>query len=331
MHESNANVEAHGESKVGNLVNSGNVSRERGILEGSSNSTYPGESSSNAQGRLVVCLVHELRQHPSYMRHHLTVSPSQLSAVAAHGVFAFQQPLVITRNRWIIDGHARLELAKRLRRESVLCIEYDLTDEEALRWLIQSHRQSRGRSPYIRILLALDLEPPLQEKARANKQAGGRNKGSSNLTEAESLDVRSEIAAVAGVSTGNVTKVKQLRRTAHTTVEQALRAGEISIHKAWQWSKGSPKVQLENVRRWRIERGLRRRAKRLVAEHQAAILPSGPEPISLNLPEVVSLVKSLSTMSIGEWSEFGTVDLATLDIPGKGIYLTKELVQAFRP
>ena len=58
------------------------------------------------------------------------------------------------------------------------------------------------------------------------------------------MDGRSEIAAVADVSTGNVTKVRQLRRKAHATIEQALRAGEISIHKAWQWSDESPKKQL---------------------------------------------------------------------------------------
>ena len=86
---------------------------------------------------------------------------------------------------------------------SILCIEHDLTEEAALRWLIQSHRPSRGLNAYSRILLALDLQPSLQEKARANQRAGGRNKGSSKLTEGNRLDGRSEIAAVADVSTGN--------------------------------------------------------------------------------------------------------------------------------
>jgi tetratricopeptide (TPR) repeat protein len=94
---------------------------------------------------------------------------------------------------------------------TILCIEHDLAEEEALHWLIQSHRPSRGLNSYSRVLLALDLEPSLQERARANQQAGGQTKGSSNLTEAHRLDVRSETAAVAGVSTGNITKVKALR------------------------------------------------------------------------------------------------------------------------
>jgi len=87
-------------------------------------------------------------------------------------------------------------------RQTILCLEYDLTDEEALRWLIQSHRPSRGLNSYSRALLALDLEPCLQERERAKQQAGGQSKGSSHLTEAHRMDVRSEIALIAGVSKG---------------------------------------------------------------------------------------------------------------------------------
>jgi hypothetical protein len=31
------------------------------------------------------------------------------------------------------------------------------------------------------------------------------------------------------------TKVKQLRKTAHAEVKEAVLTGELSIHKAWQW------------------------------------------------------------------------------------------------
>jgi hypothetical protein len=43
------------------------------------------------------------------------------------------------------------------------------------------------------------------------------------LTEAGRLDVRNEIARIAGVSVGNVTKVKQLTTTAHLDILKALR------------------------------------------------------------------------------------------------------------
>lgn len=119
----------------------------------------------------------ELRPDPSYARYQLQVSASQLSSLAALRRLAFREPIVTTRNGIIIDGYARWELARRQGRQTIPCLEYDLTDEEALRWLIQSHRPSRGLNSNSRVLLALDLEPRLQERARANQQAGGQNKG----------------------------------------------------------------------------------------------------------------------------------------------------------
>jgi hypothetical protein len=46
----------------------------------------------------------ELHPHPSYVKHQLSVSASQLAALASLGSFAFHEPLVITRNGTIIDG-----------------------------------------------------------------------------------------------------------------------------------------------------------------------------------------------------------------------------------
>lgn len=134
---------------------------------------------------------------------------------------------MITQNRTIIDGYCRWEIARRYGRPTVTCIEYDLTEEEALYWLLCRHRRVEGLNAFCRILLALDLEPWLSEQARRNQSAGGRIKGASKLTEAEKLDVRSEIAATAGVSVGNVTKVKQVLATAHTELQDALRGGEV--------------------------------------------------------------------------------------------------------
>ena len=165
-------------------------------------------------GQLVTCRLDELRPHSSYVRHHLTVSASRLSALAERGDRAFVEPLMITRDRTILDGYGRWELARLQGRATLPCIEFDLTESEALQWLIQKHRRSNGLNDFSRILLALELEPWFRENARSNQRAGGQNKGSSNLTEASRLDVRSEIARAAGVSVGNVSKVKQLTLSA---------------------------------------------------------------------------------------------------------------------
>ena len=94
-------------------------------------------------GQLVTCRLDELNPHPSYVRHHLAVPASQLSALAGRGDRAFLEPLMITQDRTILDGYARLELARLHGRATLLCIEYDLSEEEALHWLLQRHRRSK--------------------------------------------------------------------------------------------------------------------------------------------------------------------------------------------
>ena len=99
-------------------------------------------------GQLVTCRLDELRPYPSYVRHQLTVPASQLSALAERGDCAFLEPLVISRDRTIVDGHARLELARLRGRGTLPCIECDLTESEALNWLLQKHRRSTGMNDF---------------------------------------------------------------------------------------------------------------------------------------------------------------------------------------
>src|SRR5262249_45201392 len=94
--------------------------------------------------QIVTCSVDDLCPHRSYERHGLSVSAMQLAALARLEEAAFHDPLVITRERTLIDGYGRWELAKQRGRHPVICIEYDLTEAEALRWLIQAHLSSRG-------------------------------------------------------------------------------------------------------------------------------------------------------------------------------------------
>ena len=122
--------------------------------------------------RLVMRRLEELCKHPSYLRHGLSVPAAQLSSLIAQEARPFSQPISITRSGIIIDGYARYELARRQGRQTILCLEYNLDEQEALRWLIQSHAPSKGLNGISRSLLALDLEQPLQEAARANQREG---------------------------------------------------------------------------------------------------------------------------------------------------------------
>jgi hypothetical protein len=267
-------------------------------------------------GQLVTCRLDELRPHPSYVRHNLTIPASQLSALADRGDRAFLEPLMITQDRTILDGYARFELARLQKRTTLPCIAYELTESEALHWLLQKHRRSNGLNDFTRILLALELEPWLKEKARSNQRAGGRQKGSSKLTEAGRLDVRSEIAATAGVSVGNVTKVKQLQVTAHSELLQALRSREISIHRAWLWSKKPRVQQLTELRQHRDNRATNK-IKRLTARHK---------PKSVTVPlDPAGVFKRLARL---DSKELAALSVAVLKGFGKAIYLTEDLLQS---
>ena len=226
--------------------------------------------------QVLTCRVTELNPHPAYVRHHLAVPAHKLSALAERGDLAFREPLTITKGGTIIDGYGRWELARHQGRSTLPCLEYDLSLTEALQWILRTHQHSAGLNAFNRIMLALDLESSFQERARSNQRAGGKYKGSSNLTEAEKLDVRSEISAAAGASVGNVSEVKNLIMSAHSELLEALRSGEISIHRAYLWSQATPEEQKEQLWQHRTDNGIKRTIRHLVSRHRSKSAPPQP-------------------------------------------------------
>ena len=148
------------------------------------------------------------------------------------------------------------------------------------------------------------------------------SKGSSKLTEAERLDVRSEIAAAAGVSVGNVTKVKQVMTTACTELQEALRNGEISIHRAWLWCEMSPEDQRRALMLHRGERGVKKTIRRLILKHTS----KSPAGLGVTV-ELVGLARSFSQLQA---SQLNSIAVAAVDVPGKAVFVTEELLQTLR-
>ena len=258
----------------------------------------------------------QLRPHPSYLRHQLTVPTAELSALAEQGDEAFRETLVITRDRFVIDGYALLELARQQGpRPTLPCIELNLNEAEGLQWLLWKSRRSNGLNAFSRILLALDLEPGLKEKARSNQRAGGQNKGSSKLTEDKRLDVRSEVARAAGVRVANVTKVKQLMKTQSSKLQEALRAGHIRIHKAWQWQQLSPERQLGELELYLSQRGTNKVIRRLIKRHVAKRSPIPPDQPNLG--------DLLRCRPLHETQELASISVVVIDAPESIAFLTK--------
>jgi len=265
--------------------------------------------------RTVVCRTDELRPHPSYFRHHLTVPASKLCALAEQKALTLSEPLVITPDYMIIDGYARWELARLQRRPTLPCFVYDVTEEQSLLLLLQRHRQSDGLNAFCRTLLALDLETSLRERSRLNQRIGRQGKGSSNLTDADRLDVRREIAKAAGVSAGNVTKVKQILLYANSSVQDALRGGDLSIHRAWQWLNRTHDQQGQALLNYREERGLRRTIRGLISRHVRASTPD---------PSLVDLARGLAGLAP---QETRAIRIVKTKASGKTIVLTEELFE----
>ena len=192
-----------------------------------------------------------------------------LFAMSEKGEFLFEEPLVVDGSGTIVDGYKRWMLAKKQQRSHLLCLEYSSdSDEDTLRLLVERQlREPQELSPYMRILLASELEPALRKQAKERQQIGGREKGSSNLAKANPVDVRSEIARMAGVSSGNVTKVKQILERACPELLEELRRGEISIHLAHSWSNQPKGRQRALLDEWRDQKGILSTIDKLLSRH----------------------------------------------------------------
>lgn len=166
-------------------------------------------------------------------------------------------PILITTNGTILAGFGHWRLALFEGRDEIHCIEYMLSEDEALQFIISHHQSQRGWNAFIRIRLALKQERFFQQRALDNMKAGGKYKGSTNLSEADRIDVRQEIAKLAGTGTGNVTKVKAILRSSHPNIITSLQNGLLSIHRAWLWSKlpkSQQKVEFARYEEKRTER-----------------------------------------------------------------------------
>jgi hypothetical protein len=89
------------------------------------------------------------------------------------------------------------------------------------------------------------LEPSLQQKALDNMRAGGKCKGWASLPDARRIDVRREIAQIAGVGERNVSNVKTILKSAHPRLVAALHEGALTIHAAMKYCSLPAPDQLE--------------------------------------------------------------------------------------
>jgi hypothetical protein len=276
-------------------------------------STFNENSGHTLGDRVERRAVNNLYPHPALIRHRISPSLYKIEALIKSHHLDSCAPLVITPDGLIIDGNARWELARRQGRIDLPCVSLNVTQEEALEHLLHNQSRSVGLNAFLRIELALELEPWLREKAVANQSTGGRNKGSTTLPEAYRIDVRKRIAAIACASVGNVGKVKYLRSHAAPELNEALRDGRVTISRAFLWAKMSPKDQSKALLEWE-----RNRAARSVI----SLVRRRSRSEDATAPDAVATVRALG-IAMTATPELYPVTI--LQIEGRGIFITHEL------
>ncbi|HZM08957.1 MAG TPA: hypothetical protein VFC15_01970 [Candidatus Limnocylindrales bacterium] len=220
---------------------------------------------SRLEGRPVVRFPEQLRLHRSLEDLSWTGVIDEFNDAARMTNPSVTEPILITTNGTILAGFGRWRLAVFDGRHEINCIEYPLSEDEALQFILTHHQTRCGWNAFVRIRLALNLEPYFQQRALDNMCAGGKYKGWANLPEAQHIEVRQEIARAAGVCARNVSNVKTILQTAHPRLKEALRDGTLTINRAIQFCKLPRAEQLEQFIRYSEERATNKVIRQSIA------------------------------------------------------------------
>jgi len=203
----------------------------------------------NFEGRSSVRAPEELRIHPALCELGWP-EVEELNNAAQLTQQYMPEPIFISSSGIILAGFGLWRLAVVEKRLEIHCIEYPLTDDESLQFILRHHQIRRGWNAFVRICLAVKLEAYFQQQALDNMRAGGKYKGSAILPDAQRIDVREQIARVAGACPRYVSNVKTILNAAHPRVIAALRDGCITINRAMGLSQLTKAEQMERLTRY---------------------------------------------------------------------------------
>ena len=245
-------------ASVGNAIPSGAIST-------ASPQSFIPSTMSRPEGHPVVLSPQQLRLHRAL---------EELGWVGAIEEFndarltrsSVAEPILVTPGGTILSGFGRWRSALFDGRIEINCIEYSLSEDDSLQFILNHHQTRCGWNAFVRICLALTLEPNLQQRALDNMSTGGKLKGLANLPEAQQVDVRQEISNVAGSCPRNVSNVKTILKVAHQQLIEALRNGTLRINRAIQFCKLPRREQLEQFIRYSEERATNKVIRRSIPQ-----------------------------------------------------------------
>jgi hypothetical protein len=244
------------------------------------------------EGRPVIRSPKQLRLHSALEKLGWTGVIDDFNEAAQLTNPSVTEPILITTNGTILAGFGGWRLALVECRHEIHCIEYPLTEDESLQFILTHHRVRRGWNDFVRICLALTRKPTFQQRALDNMRAGGKYKGLANLPDVQRIDVRQEIANIAAVSARNVGNVETILEVAHPRLIDALQNGMLKINRAIQFC-GLPKAeQLERFIRHSEESATNKVIRRSISR-------PNEEKISLDVVTVLDALQHQETRQPG--------------------------------
>lgn len=222
------------------------------------------------------------------------------------------EPILVTTNGMILAGFARWRLAILENWHEIDCIEYRVSDEDSLHFILNHHQTRRGWNAFVRICVALALKPFFQMRALDNMRAGGKCKGWATLPDANRIDVRQEIARIAQTGTRNVSNVEKIRESAHPRLIDALRNGTLKINGAIKLCTFSKAEQLEKFIRQSEDREIGKVIRKSIRS---------PREEKSN-PDVVTTLEVL----LQQEAHPGSIEIRVCDSPRTVVVLARDLL-----
>ena len=136
----------------------------------------------------------------------------------------------------IIDGHNRYKILKKnnVYWDCWNSYKYMYQDElptrdDVKKWMLEQQLGRRNLSDIDKYEITQKFKSVYEKRAKENQSAAG--KGLTNLSK---VNTREEMAKAVGVSEGTYQKMDAVMKSDNSDLKERLKAGEISVHKAYQ-------------------------------------------------------------------------------------------------
>lgn len=276
----------------------------------------PGLQAGWGPGKRICRPLAEIHYHPSWIESHL----DEIATPSTFCVFGPDPIPSVTRNGVLLNGYDLYESALRAGESAMLCLVFDLSDEEALEWIIKASRDHSALIPFNRIVLAINYVRTKYGQAAKDNQRTHTEQGWTKLSKADRIHQRPLISELAHSGLLAVDKASAIHESNFEDIKRAVRRGEISMSKAAGWLKAKdPQLEYELDRRVKTALTIApQKAARIVSTHSSA----GKE-----CDEDLTLEKTRAALANLNLEEAQRVEVRKIDVRRPILLISKELCE----